>query len=378
MNNPVKNPKMWVAVFLALAALLAFALFRASRVVVHRPWPLAPGEAERLGLSEPLAASLALASLAPSSHNTQPWKVRVLSDREVSVLLDEGRLLPAVDPERREALVSVGAFLENLVQGAAAMGLKAEVEPTIDDPAGIEVARVRFEPGNGTGETKILEAILARDTFRGPLPADALPDETVQALAGTALSRWAFFPSGSPAGKWIREALGESNRVQASRDDAMEELAAWIRFSPGAVARHRDGLTTSGMGLPAPIRAFMALFFNEKSVTGKAFREAGARKAREQAEACAGFFVLESPDGSPRSAVQAGRDLESFWLEAVLRGVAVHPMSQVLEESPWKEEVATRLGTAGTVQMLLRVGLANSPARPVSPRRPLDSFVEKP
>jgi hypothetical protein len=374
----VKNLKVWVAVVLVLSASLAFVLVRASRVVIHRPWPLAPGEAEKIGLPEPVAASLALASLAPSSHNTQPWKVRVLSDREVLVLLDEERLLPAVDPERREALVSVGAFLENLVRGAESQGLSAKVELTIGDPAGLEVARVRFASANGNGETKILEAILARDTFRGPLPADALPDETVRALAGTAPSRWAFFPPGSPEGTWIREALAESNRVQASRDDAMEELAAWIRFSPGAVERHKDGLTTSGMGLPAPIRAFMALSFNEKSVTGKSFREAGAKKAREQAESCAGFFVLESPDGSPRSAVQAGRDLESFWLEAVLRGVAVHPMSQVLEESPWKEEAAARLGKGGTVQMLLRVGLANRPPRPVSPRRPLDGFVEKP
>lgn len=374
----MKNPKMWAVVFLVLSASLAFALARAGRTEVHRPWPLAPGEAEGLGLSEPVAASLALASLAPSSHNTQPWKVRVLSDREVLVLLDEERLLPAVDPERRETLVSVGAFLENLVRGAESQGLAAEVEITADEPAGIEVARVRFEPAKAAGKTEALEAILARDTFRGPLAADALPGETVEALAGTAPSRWAFFPSTSPEGAWIREALAESNRVQASRDDAMEELAGWIRFSPGAVARHKDGLTTPGMGLPAPVRAFMALFFNEKSVTGKAFREAGAKKAREQSEACAGFFVLGNPDGSPLSAVQAGRDLESFWLEAVRRGVAVHPMSQILEESPWKEQAAPRLAIAGTVQMVLRVGLANGPPRPVSPRRPLGSFVEKP
>jgi hypothetical protein len=374
----MKNLKMGVTVFLVLSAALAFMFFRAGRVVVHRPWPPAPGEAEKLGLSEPVAASIALASLAPSSHNTQPWKVRVLSDREVLVLLDQGRLLPAVDPERREALVSVGAFLENLALGAESQGLAASVEITIDDPAGTGVARVSFKPATVAGDAKILEALLARETFRGKLPSTPLPDETVQGLAATAPSRWTFFPSGSPEGNWIREALAESNRLQASRDDAMEELAAWIRFSPGAVARHRDGLTTAGMSLPAPIRAFMALFFNGKSVTGHAFREAGVTKAREQAGSCAGFFVLASPDGSPRSAVQAGRELESFWIEAVRRGVAVQPMSQLLEESPWKEEAASRLGTGGTVQMVLRVGLAMSPPRPVSPRRSLESFVEKP
>ena len=373
-----KNLKLWLLVALALSASLAFVFARAGRVVVLRPWPLEAGEAERLGLSEPVAASLALASLAPSSHNTQPWKVRVMSEREVLVLLDEKRLLPAVDPERREALVSIGAFLENLVRGAESQGLAAKVEITADGPSGTGSARVSFEPAAAGGEKKILEAILARNTFRGPLPADPLPAETVRDLAGTASTRWTYFPSTSPGGAWIRKAIAESNRIQASRDDAMEELSRWIRFSPGAVARHRDGLTTSGMELPTPVRAFMALFFNEKSVQGKAFREAGVKKAMEQADACAGFFVLSSPDGTPRAAVQAGRDLESFWLEAVQRGVAVHPMSQVLEESPWKDQIASRLGIGGTVQMVLRVGLAPTPSRPGSPRRSLGNFVETP
>lgn len=373
-----KNLKLWLLVALALSASLAFVFARAGRVLVLRPWPLEAGEAERLGLSEPVAASLALASLAPSSHNTQPWKVRVMSEREVLVLLDEKRLLPAVDPERREALVSIGAFLENLVRGAESQGLAAKVEITADGPSGTGSARVSFEPAAAGDEKKILEAILARNTFRGPLPADPLPAETVRALAGTASTRWTYFPSTSPGGAWIRKAIAESNRVQASRDDAMEELSRWIRFSPGAVARHRDGLTTSGMGLPTPVRAFMALFFNEKSVQGKAFREAGVKKAMEQADACAGFFVLASPDGTPRAAVQAGRDLESFWLEATATGVAVQPMSQVLEESPWKDQIAPRLGIGGTVQMVLRVGLAPTPSRPVSPRRSLGSFVETP
>lgn len=372
----MKNQGLFVTLFLVLGALLAFVFFRAGRTEIHRPWPLAPGEAERLGLSEPVAASLALASLAPSSHNTQPWKVRVLSEREVLVLLDEQRLLPAVDPDRREALVSIGAFLENLVRGAGLQGLAAIVEVTVEDPTDTQVARVRFEPKAEPGDPKTLEAILARDTFRGNLPPTELPEETVRALAGTAPSRWTFFPSQSPEGTWIGKATVEANRVQASRDDAMEELARWIRFSPAAARQHRDGLTTSGMGLPAPVRAFMALFFSEKSVSGKSFREAGVKRAVEQAEACAGFFVLGSPDGSPRSAVQAGRDLEAFWLEAAARDVAVHPMSQVLEESPWKEEAASRLKIEGTVQMILRVGLAPAPHRPVSPRRPLERFVE--
>jgi hypothetical protein len=372
----MKNPRFWAGALVLLAALLMFVIVKAGQIVVLRPWPVAPGTAERLGLPEPVAASLALASLAPSSHNAQMWKIRVLSESEVLVMLDEKRLLPAVDPERREALLSMGAFLENLVRGAATQGLEAKVVLPAEEPLGVEIARVRFQPGPARAGT--LEALLSRDTFRGALPQEDLPRETVEALAGTAPSRWVFFPAGSAGGSWIRDSLAEANRVQASRDAVQEELAGWLRFSPKSVSRHRDGLTPAGMGLSMPVRAFMALFFSEESATGKSFREAGIKKAHEQVDSCAGFFVLASPDGKSRSILQAGRDLEAFWLEAVRKGVAVHPMSQVLEESPWKEQIASRLGIRGTVQMVLRVGLAPSAPRPVSPRRPLEAFVERP
>lgn len=224
-----KNLKLWLLVALALSASLAFVFARAGRVVVLRPWPLEAGEAERLGLSEPVAASLALASLAPSSHNTQPWKVRVMSEREVLVLLDEKRLLPAVDPERREALVSIGAFLENLVRGAESQGLAAKVEITADGPSGTGSARVSFEPAAAGGEKKILEAILARNTFRGPLPADPSPPRPFGA------SRGPLLPDGHISRPQAPEGPGSERRLQSPTGSRLQGTTPWRNCPAGSV-----------------------------------------------------------------------------------------------------------------------------------------------
>lgn len=56
---------------------------------------------------------LEYASLAPSSHNAQPWTVRV-GDGELRVGSDQSRWLPGVDPPNRGLALSVGAFLKNL------------------------------------------------------------------------------------------------------------------------------------------------------------------------------------------------------------------------------------------------------------------------
>src|SRR5512143_839636 len=53
------------------------------------------------------------AILAPSTHNTQPWRFVVTSDR-IELWSDPSRLLPQIDPEQRQLFMSCGAALMNL------------------------------------------------------------------------------------------------------------------------------------------------------------------------------------------------------------------------------------------------------------------------
>jgi len=53
------------------------------------------------------------AILAPSSHNTQPWRFVVAADR-IELWFDPSRSLPAIDPEQRQLFMSCGAALMNL------------------------------------------------------------------------------------------------------------------------------------------------------------------------------------------------------------------------------------------------------------------------
>jgi len=73
-------------------------------------------------------AILYYASLAPSGHNSQPWYVKVKSPNEWIISADPNRRLPAVDPQNREVMLSIGAFVENLTIAAGTFGLQAEIE----------------------------------------------------------------------------------------------------------------------------------------------------------------------------------------------------------------------------------------------------------
>src|SRR3989344_4168089 len=54
------------------------------------------------------------ALLAPSSHNTQPWKFSIKQNR-INIFLDEQRRLLYSDRANREAFISLGCALENII-----------------------------------------------------------------------------------------------------------------------------------------------------------------------------------------------------------------------------------------------------------------------
>jgi hypothetical protein len=57
--------------------------------------------------------AVAYAILAPSSHNTQPWRFAIVDD-ELLVCADRSRSLAVIDPFDRELVISCGAALFNL------------------------------------------------------------------------------------------------------------------------------------------------------------------------------------------------------------------------------------------------------------------------
>ena len=75
---------------------------------------------------EKLKFLLRYAILAPSSHNTQPWKFSVAED-EIRVLVVRTRWLKVADPDQRELYISVGCALENLLIAAEHFGYGHQV-----------------------------------------------------------------------------------------------------------------------------------------------------------------------------------------------------------------------------------------------------------
>ena len=334
---------------------------------------LRPGEPFAANPS-PVDRLLPLAVLAPSSHNTQPWRVHVDDAGRWSVGADASRQLRVVDPDARELVLSVGAFAETLATAAGAIGFEPRISVPGQTRTAPDLLAVELSP-TAPGDPGCLARIRSRCTVReGQLP-DPLGAIDVRALLAAAGPRSAWFASGSTEGRWLRESTVAAFAQQSRNDLAQRELSRWLRFSDADVAARRDGLTLAALGVDG-LEGFWARTFMEPDDAMKqGFRERGIESAARQAGSCAGWLVLTSDGDSVPSLVDAGRRFVRTGLGLRERGLGAHPMTQVLEERPWREQVARELRLPGSVQFLVRIGRVRDYPDPVSPRRPVSSFL---
>lgn len=325
-----------------------------------------------LGLDAARLTLLETAARAPSGHNAQPWRVTLHDAGHWTLDIAPERRLPAVDPEDREAAISLGTFLETLERAAPALGLAVRDVTVEDGPV------IRFRVVEGPhGKAAVLHIIRARHTRRRGLTDDPLPEATLRAML-VGLTDVTFHARGTPAADGLAEAAADGARLQAARDEAQEELSRWIRWRRSEEAAAPTGLTPETMEMPAPMRWLAHAAFRPATVLSPSFRKQGAALAAQQAREGAGWMVVHAPDDAPPSLIDSGRRYQRLALRATRLGVGLHPMSQMLEEPPVRARVAALLkAPPRTIQMVLRVGLPRRAAPPPGPRLPVDAFVRR-
>jgi nitroreductase len=136
------------------------------------PWSSPPGP--QASVDQRMAWCAEVARLAPSKHNTQPWRF-IIRDAGLEVWADPARILPETDPHRREMVISCGAALEIAAVAARATG--REVRTTLLPGNGSLLGRLEDDgPRTSTeDDERLLDAVAERRTDRGPLDATALP-----------------------------------------------------------------------------------------------------------------------------------------------------------------------------------------------------------
>lgn len=317
---------------------------------------------------------LYLASLAPSGHNTQPWFIKYIKPYHWIVCNDQEKWLPAVDPTQRETILSIGAFIQNLEYAASNAGYNCQFDLLATTNQDEDVVEIQLTKSGSTPVFDI-HKIKKRRTVRSDYSNELLKLEDVNYLFNEETDFFEFIPNGSKEYEYLNDQTIAANRIQSYCDAAEKELSEWMRFSSYDAQKYRDGLTTASMEIDGVPGWIVRNLYDKESVMKKSFREKNIDKVIEQVSQSAGWLVITSKDYSVAALLETGKRLQRLFLKVREKGIAIHPMTQILEEHSTNQLVNKSIGISNNIQFILRMGYVNKYPDPVSLRRPVDWFV---
>lgn len=293
--------------------------------------------------SEVLHELVRTATLAPSSHNTQPWRFQVAGDT-VELCLDRLRRLPVNDPRDRESTISCGAALLTLRVAAAGAGLGTTVTLLPDREAPDLMARVTVGRGQvETGLAGLRDAVAVRRTHRGRFLTGPLPPGVLDTMAAAVREEGATLRRVQPeARRLVVGLVAEGDRRQFHDPAWRRELALWLR-SPHA----GDGLRTNRLAAP-----FSRAVVSHLDL-GPSTSDRDAALVWQAPE----LVVLTTRTDATADWLRAGQALQRALLLATGAGVATGFLNQPCQVGGLlRDRLAAAVTTTETPQLLLRLG----------------------
>lgn len=338
------------------------------------PWSFDPSPLDDVRLD-----AFRHAILAPNPHNRQPWLIRMEGADGAIISCDLEKRLPETDPFDRQITIGFGTFLELARIAAAERGFRMEILPFPEgEPSprldARPVARLRFVPDADQRKDPLFAAITKRRTNRQVYGPDAPAPAQLDMLAaeGATVSRDPAFLAR------LRPITVAAISGEMATPDAHMESVRLMRIGHAQVDAMPDGLALTGPMIEATSMVGLTTQETIADPQSTSFRM-GLEDLRKTYGSIPAALWITTPANSRLDQLEAGRLYARVTLRAAALGLAMHPLSQSLQEYP---EMASHFAAihrllgakdGERVQMLARVG--NAPPVPPAARYPVSAHI---
>lgn len=309
--------------------------------------------------------------MAPSSHNTQPWRFRI-SGSSLELYADARRQLLVIDRDCRQLIESCGCALMNARIAIRAMGYEEELTVMlVDNDLPLHLASVRLGERRVVSDMdrQLMSAIGRRGTNRRAFLARPVAGDFTVMLASAASREGTKLVRLDPDQKaTLAKLVEEADALQFSNQDFRDELTSWL--APKGSMR-RDGIPfeEKEYGSRRP-------FTLSKTMRSPLLGDVFATLEESLVRGAPAVVVLGTLTDDPSAWLASGQALEAILLHATMHGYSGAFLNQVLEVPELRRRVAQLVPEVGYPQMILRIGVPSEPIERVSPRRAIDDVLD--
>lgn len=310
-----------------------------------------------MGLSpERSAEVIRLAGMAPSLHNRQPWRFRLLPHL-IELHFDPRGRLPAADPEDRELRLGCGAALLNLRIALEHAGVRPIVTllPRLHGQTALAEVRAGGGDALAPDDQRLHQAIPKRRSNRRPFLSTPVPEGDRNALARAVREeggRLHLVESDQLSA--LEELVHRAHRAQMDDPKFRSELARWTGRAEGDA----EGVPVSAAG---PEREPHDMWVLRDFSAGRARPRVPGKDFENEPL----MVVVCSYHAGRLSDLLAGQAMQRMLLTATSLGLVASLISQVVEVDETRQQLRELLGGRLQPQALLRIGYGSpTPATP--------------
>lgn len=349
----------------------------------YAAWDIEPLQKIPSSQEEMLRHLIGWAILAANSHNVQPWRFILKPlENSIDVCVDEKGILPASDKKARQAFISVGCSVTNILLAAQYYGMEyllkyQQNQVTYPEP----IVSIQFsEPNKTTRDERRLtmDAMKNRRMNRKEYDSQRpVPESMVGKMqrAAEKIDLTCNIITGFTMRFALAELQATADRIVVTRDDFRHELANFLLPNDTTLGRGMPGSTfglndETARELHEELKA-KGNFNPDKAAGVPAASRAGIRSAPA-------LIVLSVPKDNPAYWIKAGMVFQELAVKAEAEGLGVAVHAALVEDGRMNKILKTSLRRfKERPTVLFRIGYPQDADRPPhSPRLGIEEVIE--
>lgn len=267
--------------------------------------------------------------LAVSTHNTQPWLIKI-EDSSILVYPDFSKKLPYGDPQHRGIYISLGAYVQTAVLAATALGIETNI---VRHDSYWEINCKKLSVTKKPN-LELLTAISQRFSDKTYYLEKKVPKKSLLVLT----QQVSTFPvdfvytSNKSVIDYLSEqylsAAGEMARERSFR----QELASWLR--PNRTSK-KDGMPGFTAGVPLLLSYLGPYVLPLLPQAAQIQVKKDAHKLKKAPV----VGVVVSPTNSKSDWFETGRLYTQLAISAIQMDIHMTPMAAFIENEPYQEKL---------------------------------------